>query len=195
MFGPVDDDEFFGYEDDDDEGWVPRPEWLHPDCRSVCLALELGTCCKYPDNPLVRVAVELADGVDRALRLAADEDGELPDAGLPDAGLPDTESPDTESPETGLLYAELTRQFRLIPGLLAQIHAILPRLNKTALAQLLCPTGMLAGALDQARVHGGRESATELTPVIELVAECAAAIRLALDRKVVVARLQRRPGS
>src|SRR5580693_1548566 len=104
MFGPVDDDEFFGYEDDDDEGWVPRPEWLHPDCRSVCLALELGTCCKYPDNPLVRVAVELADGVDRALRLAADEDGELPDA-----GLPDTESPDTESPETGLLYAELTR--------------------------------------------------------------------------------------
>jgi hypothetical protein len=180
MFGPVDDDEFFGYEDDDDEGWVPRPEWLHPDCRSVCLALELGTCCKYPDNPLVRVAVELADGVDRALRLAADEDGELPD---------------TESPETGLLYAELTRQFRLIPGLLAQIHAILPRLNKAALAQLLCPTGMLAGALDQARVHGGRESATELTPVIELVAECAAAIRLALDRKVVVARLQRRPGS
>ena len=178
MFGPVDDDEFFGYEDDDDEGWVPRPEWLHPDCRSVCLALELGTCCKYPDNPLVRVAVELADGVDRALRRAADEDGELPDTGLPDV--------------------ELTRQFRLVPGLLAQIHAILPRLNKTALAQLLCPTGMLADALDQARAQGGRPesaSASALTPVIELVAECSTAIRLTLDRKVVVARLQRRPGS
>jgi hypothetical protein len=171
MFGPVDDDDFFGYgEDDDDEGWVPRPEWLHPDCRNVCSALELGTCCKYPDNPLVRVAVELADGVDRALRRAADAD-------------------------RGPTDAELTRQFRLVPGLLAQIHAILPRLNKTALAQLLCPTGLLAAALDQARVQGRPESAPALAPVIELVAECSAAIRLTLNRRVVVARLQRRPGS
>jgi hypothetical protein len=146
-------DDFFGYDDDD---WEPRPDWLHPDCRSVCLALELGTCCRYPDNPLVRVAADLADAVCAA-----------------PAG------------------AELTRQSRLVPGLLAQVHAILPRLTARALAQLRCPVGLLAGALDDARERGR----PELAPVAELVAECAAAIRRALDRTVVVPPAQRRPRS
>jgi hypothetical protein len=156
------DDDFFGYDEDD---WEPRPEWLHPDCRNVCAALELGTCCKYPDNPLVRVAVEFADAVDRTLRGAENED-------------------------RARIDAELTRQFRLVPGLLAQIHAILPRLTRTALAQLLCPVGLLAAALDQVRGDGHAEFA----PVIGLVAECSAAIRMTLGRPVVVARRQRRSG-
>jgi hypothetical protein len=147
------DDDFFGYDDDD---WEPRPDWLHPDCRSVCLALELGTCCRYPDNPLVRVATELADAV-RGARAGA----------------------------------ELSRQSRLVPGLLAQVHAIVPRLPARALAQLRCPVGLLAAALDDARERGH----PELTPVAELVADCAEAIRRALERTVVVPPAQRRPRS
>jgi hypothetical protein len=65
-------DDEFGDEDTDDIedeiAWLLRPQWLHPDCRNACAALELGTCCKYPDNPLVRVAVDLAESVDRTLR-------------------------------------------------------------------------------------------------------------------------------
>ena len=64
-------DDEFGDEDTDDIedeiAWLLRPQWLHPDCRNACAALELGTCCKYPDNPLVRVAVDLAESVDRTL--------------------------------------------------------------------------------------------------------------------------------
>ena len=69
----MNDDEFgdTGTEDTDDIedeiAWLLRPQWLHPDCRNACAALELGTCCKYPDNPLVRVAVDLAESVDRTL--------------------------------------------------------------------------------------------------------------------------------
>jgi hypothetical protein len=152
------------YEEDEEEAaWRLRPEWLHPDCRNVCSALQLGTCCKYPDNPLVRVAVDLAESVDALLgRLGADCAG------------------------TG---AELARTLRLIPGLLAQIHAILPRLNRSALAQLLCPVGRLASALDQ--VCGGGcpwacaepavpDRRVEFTPLIELTAECSAGVRSAL---------------
>jgi hypothetical protein len=29
------------------------PKWLHRDCASVCLALELGTCCMFPASTLV----------------------------------------------------------------------------------------------------------------------------------------------
>src|SRR5262249_56708420 len=64
-----DDDDYF---DDDGEDWWMRPEWLrpewlHPDCLNACLALALGTCCRYPDNPLVRAAVDLAGSVEAAL--------------------------------------------------------------------------------------------------------------------------------
>lgn len=156
---------FPGDEDDDDEeDWLVRPEWLHPECRSVCSALDLGTCCKYPDNPLVRVAADLADAADRAV-------GRLDDVNCAQAG------------------AELARWFRMIPGLLAQIHAVLPRLNQTAQAQLLCPVGTLASALDQACGdgcpwgcgHAGtRDRRGDFSPMIELVAECSTAVRAAL---------------
>jgi hypothetical protein len=163
-----DEDEYYDdeYEEDDDYDLRMRPEWLHPDCRNVCSALELGTCCMYPDNPLVRVAVDLADSVGRTV-------GGLGDVDCVRAG------------------AELGRQFRLIPGLLAQIHAILPRLNKTAVSQLLCPVGRLGAAL--AQVCGGDcpwgcgnpavpDRRAEFDPMIELVAECSTAIRVALGR-------------
>jgi hypothetical protein len=159
-----DEDCFFGAEEDDGEDWLPRPEWLHPECRSVCSALDLGTCCRYPDNPLVRVAVDLAGSAEQAV-------SRLGEVSCAEAGV------------------GLTRCFRMIPGLLAQIHAVLPRLNRTARAQLLCPVGALADALDQAcgdgcpwgcgdaAVPDRREA---FRPTIELVAECSTAIRTAL---------------
>ena len=170
-------DDEFGDEDTDDIedeiAWLLRPQWLHPDCRNACAALELGTCCKYPDNPLVRVAVDLAESVDRTLRLF----GAMPADGAGDCAGP---------------AAELARLFSAVPGLLAQVHAILPRLNATAIAQLLCPVGRLAGALDQACAYGcpwacrdrgvpdrrGRRAGLE--PLRPLLAESAHAIRAAL---------------
>ena len=170
-------DDEFGDEDTDDIedeiAWLLRPQWLHPDCRNACAALELGTCCKYPDNPLVRVAVDLAESVDRTLRgfgaVSADGSG------------------DCAGPA-----AELARLFSAVPGLLAQVHAILPRLNATAVAQLLCPVDRLAGALDQACAYGcpwacrdpgvpgrrGRRAGLE--PLRPLLAESAHALRAAL---------------
>ena len=168
-------DDEFGDEDTDDIedeiAWLLRPRWLHPDCRNACAALELGTCCKYPDNPLVRVAVDLAESVDRAL-------GGFGAVGASGA------SGDCAGPA-----AELARLFSAVPGLLAQVHAILPRLNATAIAQLLCPVGRLASALDQACAYGCpwacRDAAVPdrragLEPLRPLLAESAHAIRAAL---------------
>jgi len=165
----------FGDEDTDDIedeiAWLLRPRWLHPDCRNACVALELGTCCKYPDNPLVRVAVDLAESVDRTL-------GRFDAVGAGGA------SGDCAGPA-----AELARLFSAVPGLLAQVHAILPRLNPTAVAQLLCPVGRLASALDQACAYGCpwacRDAAVPdrragLEPLRPLLAESAHAIRAAL---------------
>jgi hypothetical protein len=123
------DDEYFLDSDDDDEDRRPRPEWLPADCLNVGFALEVATCCKNPDNPLVGCAVDLADLVDLALARLVGANCEPP-------------------------AAELAYRLKLIPGLLAQIHAILPRLNPTALAQLICPVGRLANAVDQACVYG-----------------------------------------
>ena len=169
----MNDDEFGdpGTDDVEDEiAWLLRPQWLHPDCRNACAALELGTCCKYPDNPLVHVAVDLAESVDRVLGRF----GALPGDGAGDCAGP---------------AAELARLFCAVPGLLAQVHAILPRLNATAVAQLLCPVGRLAGALDQACAYGCpwacRDPAVPdrragLEPLRPLLAESAHAIRAAL---------------
>lgn len=119
-----------------------------------------------PDNPLVRVAMDLADRAGRAA-------GRLGEISCAESG------------------AELARCFRLIPGLLAQIHAVLPRLNQTARAQLLRPLGTLASALDRACdegcpwgcAHPGEpDRRAHFSPMIELVAECSTAIRTALVR-------------
>lgn len=157
-----DDEEDDWFDDDDEQDereW--RPDWLHPDCRDVCTALDLGTCCGYPDDPLVRAAVDLADAVERTVsRLGRDgcggDDGSGADAGLP-------------------------RLFRLIPGLLAQIHAIMPRLNKTAVAQLLCPVGRLGSALDQASGSlAAPRQRQESQSVRTMLEGCSDALRAAL---------------
>jgi len=118
-----DDEYFLDQEDAEEDDW-PLPAWLPPDCLGVGFALDMGTCCKNPDNRLVGVAVDLADLVDLSLRRLGNVECEGPDA-------------------------ELAYRLKLIPGLLAQIHAILPRLNPTAVAQLLCPVGRLASAIDR----------------------------------------------
>jgi hypothetical protein len=180
-------DDEFGDEDTDDIedeiAWLLRPQWLHPDCRNACAALELGTCCKYPDNPLVRVAVDLAESVDRTLGRFG--------AVIPGDASGDSASGDCAGDCAGPA-AELARLFSAVPGLLAQVHAILPRLNATAIAQLLCPVGRLAGALDQACAYGcpwacrdrgvpdRRAGLEPLRPLLALLAESAHAIRAAL---------------
>ena len=94
------------YFDDKEDDWHLRPEWLHAGCVDPCAALDLGTCCKYPVSPLVRRALELADSADRVLGEAG--------------------------PGTG----DLTRLLRSVPGLLAQVHAVLPSLDRTSLSRV-----------------------------------------------------------
>jgi hypothetical protein len=163
------DDEYDRYDIQDEIAWLLRPRWLHPECRDVCTALDLGTCCMYPDNPLVRVAVDLAGSVERTL-------GNFGEGAGAAGGCAAT-------------AAELARLFRSVPGLLAQVHAILPRLNATAVAQLLCPVGRLAGALDQACGYGCPwachdpavpDRRAELEPLRPLLAESSTVIRTAL---------------
>jgi hypothetical protein len=167
-----DEDEFDGEEDefypdddddDDDDEWS-RPDWLHPDCANPCLALDLGTCCKDPANPVVRRAVELADAVDRVL-------------GRLDRG------------ECAQAAAALARLLGSVPGLLAQVHAVLPDMNTTEVARLLCPVGRLTTVLDQACRAGCPwacedpdvpDRRAEFEPVRSLLGECVADLRMRL---------------
>jgi hypothetical protein len=152
------DDEFYVDDGEDDE-W-PRPEWLHPDCVNPCLALDLGTCCKDPANPVARRAVELADAVDRML-------------GRPAGG------------ECVRDAAGLARLLESVPALLAQVHAVLSGMDATAVAQLLCPVGRLAAALDQVCLTGCPwacedpdvpDRRAEFEPLRPLLGECSAAL-------------------
>jgi hypothetical protein len=153
-----DQDEFY-LDDDEDDEW-PRPEWLHPDCVNPCLALDLGTCCKNSANPVARRAVELANAVDRML-------------GRPDNG------------ECVRDAAELARLLESVPALLAQVHAVLPGLDATAVAQLLCPVGRLTAAVDQVCLAGCPwacgdtdvpDRRAEFEPLRSLLGECSAAL-------------------
>lgn len=177
---------------EDEIAWLLRPQWLHPDCRNACAALELGTCCKYPDNPLVRVAVDLAESVDRTLGRFGAVGAVIPGDESGNGPSEDSASGNSAREDCAGPAAELARLFSAVPGLLAQVHAILPRLNATAIAQLLCPLGRLTGALDQACAYGcpwacrdrgvpdrrGRRAGLE--PLRPLLAESAHALRAAL---------------
>jgi len=144
---PGDDEFYFDDDDDDDDDdedddWRLRPEWLHADCVDPCQALDLGTCCKYPVSPLVRRAGELADSAARTL--------------------------DSRDRDSASSARDLARLLRSLPRLLAQIHAVLPGLDRTCAAQLTCPVGRLAGAVGQACQDGtARADAEPLRPLLE----------------------------
>jgi hypothetical protein len=87
--------------------------------------------------------------------------------------------------------AELARLFRFIPGLLAQVHAIVPRLNATAVTQFRCPVGRLSGALDLVCAGGCPwacgdpavpDRRAEFEPLRPLLAECATVLRTSLGQ-------------
>jgi hypothetical protein len=129
-----------------------------------CTALDLQMCCTYPAQPIVQRAMEVADTVDQAVRGSGRD-------------------------ECAPLAAELASLIRPVPGLLAQIHAVLPTAGKATAAQLLCPVGRLAGALDQLctddcrsacadPVHPGQRP--EFAAIRPLLADCSAALRTAL---------------
>ena len=138
----------------------------------------------------MRVAVDLAESVDRTLSRF----GALSRFGtvIPGGASEDSASGNNASGDCAGPAAELARLFSAVPGLLAQVHAILPRLNATAIAQLLCPVDRLAGALDQACAYGcpwacrdrgvpdRRERRAGLEPLRPLLAESAHALRAAL---------------
>jgi hypothetical protein len=146
--GGENEDEDDFYFDDEEDDWRLRPEWLHADCVDPCEALDLGTCCKYPVSPLVGRALELAESVDRVLGEAG-----------PGAG-------------------DLTCLLRSVPGLLAQVHAVLPGLDRTSAAQLTCPVGRLASSLGPGGPRHGAGS-EELRPLVEA---CSDALWAALRR-------------
>lgn len=159
-------------DDDEEEEEEERPDlllwpqWLHPDCPDPCTALDLGTCCKYPTEPVVRRAVELADSVERTLSRAGRE-------------------------QCAVVAAGLARLFLSVPAVLAQVHAVLPSVSETAAAQLLCPVGRLSGALDQACAYGCPwacddpevpDRRAEFEPLGTLLEQCSDALRAAFTR-------------
>jgi hypothetical protein len=160
-----DDDEFFRYDDDEEDEKDWSPEWLHPDCLNVCLAMETSTCCKFPAGALVKKVTELADDIDRVR-------GRL--GGLECAG---------PARELELLLAGL-------PELLAEVRAAIPGAEITTVKQLLCPVGRLAGALDDACDYGECPYAcgdpdvpdrrAEIAPIRDQLRECSRAVRIAL---------------
>lgn len=169
LFDAFDEDEenFFPEDEDDEvEDWL-RPQWLRGDCADPCMALDFGTCCRYPANPLVRRAAQVADSMVGTLSRAAQ--GECAAAG-----------------------AELARLMLCLPGLLAQIHAVLPGASRTTAAQLLCPVERLAGALAQVCAHGCPwacgdpgvpDRRPEFRPFAALLDDCSAALRTFLTSR------------
>jgi len=157
-----DDDDYFRYDDEEDErDWSP-PEWLHPDCLNVCLAMETSTCCKFPAGALVKKVADLADDVYR-VRPRPECAGPARDLELVLAGLPE---------------------------LLAEVGAVIPGAGMTIVKQLLCPLGRLAGALDEACDYGGcpwacgdpdvPDRRAQIAPIRDQLRECSRAVRIAL---------------
>jgi hypothetical protein len=159
-----DEDDYFRYDDEEDEDWS-RPEWLHPDCLSVCMALETGTCCKFPATALVKRVADLTDDVYRV---------------RPRPGGHECAGP---ARDLELVLASL-------PGLLAEVGAAVPAAGMTTVKQLLCPLGRLECALDEACDYGGcpwacgdpdvPDRRTEIAPIRDQLRECLRAVRIAL---------------
>lgn len=160
----ADDDDYF----DDRHGYrALRPEWMHPKCADPCAALELGTCCMYPAGLLVRRALDLAEAVDRALNAFEGADAEC-----------------------ALTARELAVLFDSVPGLVAEIRSVLPGMDKTAAAQLLCPIGRLnlvtlelagrSGCPWACDNHGAPDRRPVLAPLVSLLEDCDEALWAAI---------------
>jgi hypothetical protein len=124
-FDDDDDDELFLEDDDDylgdeEDYWVPRPAWMHPECVDPSAAMEHGTCCKYPAETLVRRVLDHAEAVDHVLIAFDDGDADCVAAA-----------------------SELARLFAAVPGLVAEIGLAVRGGNRTVAAQLLCPIGRM----------------------------------------------------
>ncbi len=161
-----DDDEAFldddDYYDDQYGDRMPRPEWMHPECADPCAAMDHGTCCKYPADALVRRAIDQAEAVERAL--CAFDAGERGDG------------------ECARTAGDLARLFDSVPGLVAEIRAALPAMDRTVAAQLLCPVGRLLllslelagrnGCPWACGEHGAADRRPLLAPLIPLLEGC-----------------------
>lgn len=152
--------------DADDPGQRLWPDWPGADCADPCTALNLGRCCKYPADPLIRRAAEVADAVHRTLSRAGQG-------------------------ECALMAAQTSRLLLSVYGLLAQMHAVLPNVSRATAAQLLCPVGRLAGAVDAIRAQGCPwacgdpavpDRRPDFAPLGVLLEECSAALRAILDQ-------------
>jgi hypothetical protein len=163
--GCFEDDDDYYYDDHYGE-WLPRPEWMHPECVDPNSAVEHGTCCKYPVLPLVRQALDLADAVDGTLTAfdLRNGDGDCPQA----AG-------------------ELARLLESVPGLIAEVREALPDGSRTygsqtVAAQLLCPVGRLgllvlelslrSGCPWACGGHGAPDRRAGIAPLASRLEEC-----------------------
>jgi hypothetical protein len=100
--------------------WWPLPAWMHPECVDPHLAVDYGTCCKYPADDLVLRALGLADAVDGTLTAFDVHAGDCQQA----AG-------------------ELARLLKSVPTLIAEIRPAMTDDNREAVEQFLCPVGRL----------------------------------------------------
>ena len=107
--------------EDDDERY--RPDWMHPDCVSACLALDLGTCCKYPASDVIGQLLGLADQTEAV-----------------------TKRLDCEEPESVLALIKLGE---LISIAVARVTAELPAMQRPELCQVVCPLGRISGAIEE----------------------------------------------
>jgi hypothetical protein len=157
--------------------WEPRPEWMHPDCVDPLIAVEHGTCCKYPADVLVRRADDLAEAVDHALSRF-----------------------DPTGDDCAETRRELARLLKALPGLTADVQAALPGANRIVAAQLLCPIGRLillvlglslrSGCPWACSDHGAPDRRAGIAPLVPLLEECDAALWT-----VVLPRPRRRSGA
>jgi hypothetical protein len=73
------------------------------------------------------------------------------------------------------------RLLATVPGLLAQVHAVLPGLDRTAVAQLTCPVGRLAVAAE----FGPRAESEPLLALFPLLEACSHALWAALRNQPI----------
>lgn len=139
-------------DDDDDECDCDycSPQWLHPQCVHPCLAIDLGTCCMYPESELVR---------------------EVTDAARTAAAIGD-EIMTGEDPEDAA--ARLEEALVPVPGLLDRIMAVLPGLHPVEAYQFICPVERMLGAIGSAGLN--QQTSGQRYEAAEALTKCSHAL-------------------